>query len=70
MVLFVRYLWQETGNQRRNHISQKGAEGVDDQESLVRQADAMTYASAMNDDNPPFGYEPMPNNEVGNSDFM
>ena len=47
---------------------------VDEQESLVHHADMMTYASAMNDDTPPFGPDPMgapmSNNEFGNSDFM
>mgnify|MGYP002510810922 CR=1 FL=1 len=47
---------------------------VDEQESLVNQADMMPVASAMNDDFPPFGPDPMPNmpaNEFGmNDDFM
>jgi hypothetical protein len=47
---------------------------VDEQESLVNQADMMPVASAMNDDIPPFGPDPMmnmPANEFGmNDDFM
>jgi hypothetical protein len=47
---------------------------VDEQESLVSHADALSYASAMNDDNPPFGADPMmgipmSSNEFGNNDF-
>ena len=47
---------------------------VDEQESLVNQADSMGFASAMNDDNPPFGPDPMmgapmSSNEFGNTDF-
>ena len=46
---------------------------MDEQESLVNQADLMGVASAMNDDNPPFGPDPMnipmPANEFGNTDF-
>ena len=47
---------------------------VDEQESLVSQAQSMPVASAMNDDIPPFGPAPMhdmPGNEFGmNDDFM
>ena len=47
---------------------------VDEQESLVHQADSMGFASAMNDDNPPFGPDPMmgapmSSNEFGTTDF-
>jgi replicative DNA helicase len=47
---------------------------VDEQESLVSHADALSYASAMNDDDPPFGADPMmgipmSSNEFGNNDF-
>jgi replicative DNA helicase len=48
---------------------------VDEQESLVNQANSMPVASAMNDDDPPFGPDPMmgipmSSNEFGgNTDF-
>jgi replicative DNA helicase len=46
---------------------------VDEQESLVHHAD-MTFASAMNDDTPPFGPgpvgTPLSANEFDNTDFM
>lgn len=41
---------------------------VDEQESLVNQADSMPVASAMNDDIPPFGPGPMPSDEFGMND--
>ena len=43
---------------------------VDEQESLVNQANAMAYASAMNDDMPPFGPDPMSSGDFGmNTEF-
>ena len=43
---------------------------VDESESLVNQIDGMSYASAMNDDIPPFGPD-QPGNDFGmNTDFM
>jgi len=43
---------------------------VDEQESLVNQASAMSYASAMNDDMPPFGPDPMTSGDFGmNTEF-
>ena len=46
---------------------------VDEQESLVNQATSMSFASAMNDDNPPFDVTPTagPSDDFGGtSDFM
>jgi hypothetical protein len=47
---------------------------VDEQESLVSHADSLSYASAMNDEVPPFDSDPMmgipmSSNEFGNNDF-
>ncbi|MBO5419836.1 MAG: replicative DNA helicase [Bacteroidales bacterium] len=43
---------------------------VDEQESLVNQANAMSYASAMNDDIPPFGPDPASAGDFGmNTEF-
>ena len=43
---------------------------VDESESLVNQIDVMSYASAMNDDIPPFGTESSGNDFGMNNDFM